>query len=252
MILVLSGTRDGREIVEQLTALGQKVIATVVSEYGARLLSSSEATVAKGALTEEELATLVTDKKIKIIIDATHPYADKISKLARNLAEGLGITYLRYQRPGFPVPGSDLIHRAKDYQEAAQLAFQLGERVFLTTGSKTLKVFTDRACQVGKKVIARVLPTPEVISYCRECGLTPAEIIAMQGPFSKETNIAMLRQTGAQVLVTKDSGDIGGAGDKIEAALELKIPVVLILRPKVDGTAFGDIAQLMDAIKEIL
>lgn len=252
MILVLSGTRDGREIVEQLTASGYKVIATVVSEYGASLLESSEAAIAKGPLSEEGLVTILTDENIKIIIDATHPYADKISTLARNVAERLGITYLRYQRPGFPMPDSNLIHRAVDYQEAANLAFQLGEPVFLTTGSKTLKVFTDLAHRVGKRVIARVLPTPEVISYCRECGLSPAEIIAIQGPFSKEMNIALLRQTKAGVLVTKDSGDIGGTGDKIEAALMLKIPVVLISRPKVAGPAFGDMAQLMGAIKELL
>lgn len=252
MILVLSGTRDGREIVEQLTASGQRVLATVVSEYGARLLNGSKATVARGALSEEGLATILTDENIKIIIDATHPYADKISQLARVLAERLGIIYLRYQRPGFSMPDSALIHQAGDYQEAAQIALELGDSLFLTTGSKTLKVFTDLAYQVGKRVIARVLPTTKVISYCRECGLTPADIIAMQGPFSKEMNLAMLRQTMAKVLVTKDSGDVGGTGDKIAAALELKIPIVVIARPVVAGPIYSDIVQLMGAVKELI
>lgn len=252
MILVLSGTRDGRKVVEQLTASGHKVIASVVSDYGARLLSTSDAAIAQGALSEEELASLLTDKNIKLIIDATHPYADKISTLARDLADRFRIKYLRYQRPGFPMPDSDLIHRGGDYREAAHLAVQMGDTIFLTTGSKTLKVFTDLAHQVGKRVIARVLPTTEVISYCRECGLTPADIIAMQGPFSKEMNIAMLRQTGAEVLVTKDSGDVGGTGDKISAALELKIPVVVIARPTVEGPIYSDIARLMGAVKELI
>jgi precorrin-6A/cobalt-precorrin-6A reductase len=61
--------------------------------------------------------------------------------------------------------------------------------------------------------------------------LKPSEIIAMQGPFSYELNKALLIDYRASVLVTKESGPVGGTDNKIKAALDLGIPVILMERP---------------------
>ena len=57
-------------------------------------------------------------------------------------------------------------------------------------------------------------------------------IIAMQGPFSTECNIALIRQYQIRYLVTKDGGREGGFGQKREAALRTGIPMILIDRPE--------------------
>ena len=76
------------------------------------------------------------------------------------------------------------------------------------------------------------MPTAGVLKECEELGLTPKQIVAIQGPFSEELNIALYRQYGADVVITKNSGEIGGTDTKITAAKKLGLPVVLIDRPK--------------------
>ena len=65
-------------------------------------------------------------------------------------------------------------------------------------------------------------------------GLTPKNIIALQGPFSTELNIALYKQYRADVIVTKNSGEIGGTDTKLEAAMALGLPVVMVDRPRIE------------------
>lgn len=251
MILVLSGTRDGREIVRRLLAAGHQVAASVVSDYGAELLSDNKVEILAGRFGQPELENLITEKRIKLIVDATHPYAELISHMAQKAASQKHIPYIRYQRPQVKIPIHPLIHQVKDYHLAAVKASELGETIFLTTGSKNLQVFTD-LIQEGKRIVARVLPDENVINHCLNCGLTPADIIAMQGPFSKKLNQAMLEQTGADVMISKESGKIGGADTKVSAAMEMGIPIVLIERPPVEGKFYNKIEDILDEIDKII
>ena len=85
----------------------------------------------------------------------------------------------------------------------------------------------------GCNITARVLPTAEVLAQCEKLGLTPKQIIAMQGPFTTEMNVEQFKHAQAEVIVTKDGGKIGGADTKIAAAQILNLPVVIIDRPKI-------------------
>ena len=89
--------------------------------------------------------------------------------------------------------------------------------VLLTTGSKELKVFTEIP-SYRDRLYARVLSLPSVVETCSEYGFEGKHLIAMQGPFSREMNEAMLRQYQCSYLVTKDSGKAGGFEEKIQAA----------------------------------
>ena len=74
------------------------------------------------------------------------------------------------------------------------------------------------------------MPDPDALAGRLALGLQPADLIAMQGPFSYELNAALLRQYRASVLVTKESGPAGGTDHKVKAAVDLGLPVVLIER----------------------
>ena len=90
------------------------------------------------------------------------------------------------------------------------------------------------AKQIGVKVVARVLPEPSVLASCTQLGLTPGEIIALQGPCSTELNQALYQQYKAEVVITKDSGSVGGIQEKVDAALHLGIPIVICQRPRLN------------------
>ncbi|MGM9534845.1 MAG: precorrin-6A/cobalt-precorrin-6A reductase, partial [Intestinibacter sp.] len=86
----------------------------------------------------------------------------------------------------------------------------------------------------GKNLIARVLPTSEVLTSCEGLGLNADNIIAMKGPFSEEMNIATYKQYNIDLLITKESGVAGGFLEKVNACKALNIPVVIISRKQID------------------
>ncbi|NPV52726.1 MAG: precorrin-6A reductase [Firmicutes bacterium] len=260
MIWVLAGTRDGREIVNLLCKKGYHVLASTVTSYGEALVKGEFADrrvdmnmeiemdasgpcngckTLMGALDLHEMVRVIREEGVDWVIDATHPFAEEVSKNAQRACRETEARYVRFERdrttlPLDDAPMSGMLIKVNTASEAAEKAVECGDVIFLTTGSKTLDVFVKRAFEKKKRVIARVLPDADVIRRCLELGLLPRDIVAMQGPFSKELNKALLQEYNASVMVTKESGRVGGTDTKIAAALELGIPVVLIERPEVN------------------
>lgn len=249
MILVLAGTLDGREIAAALTASGYEVVASVVSDYGRVLAEQGGVKAQAAAMTDSELHEFIRKEGIRLIIDATHPYAVNVSQNAAKAAQWAQIPCIRYERPGTELPDYHKLIVAPDMQQAAHLAVRAGETVFLTTGSHTLPVFRTAAADRKCRLIARVLPQPEVISACLAAGFSPGDIVAAQGPFSQELNMALFREFRADVMVTKNSGAVGGTDSKIAAAIALGMTVVVVQRPPVGGSlVFASVPDLLDYI----
>ena len=250
MILVLAGTQDGREIAAGLREAGYEVIASVVSEYGRELVAQSGVPVQAAAMNEQELQQFVIQHGIRLMIDATHPYAVNVSRNARQVAANLHIPCLRYERPDSALPIYAKLVLAPDMQRAAEMAVGLGKTVFLTTGSHSLPLFRAAAAGRDCRLIARVLPQPDVIAACLAAGFTPADIVAAQGPFSQELNIALFNEYRADVMVTKNSGAVGGTDAKIAAAMVLGLTIVVVQRPPLTGDqVFDSVAGLLEYIQ---
>ena len=79
-----------------------------------------------------------------------------------------------------------------------------------------------------------MLPSMDSLSYALSLGFPASHIICMQGPFSQELNVAMLRQIGAKILVSKDTGRAGGFAEKAEAAKQAGATLLVIRRPTVE------------------
>src|SRR3989338_4053192 len=100
MILVMSGTADGRELVQELNRRGKKLLTTVATAYGSSLyedMGLSELCV-EGKLDKNGLVKFIEDNGIDTIIDATHPYAKEASKNAIAACQVKGIRYIRLER----------------------------------------------------------------------------------------------------------------------------------------------------------
>ena len=229
MILVLGGTSDARALVEEMRAAGYEVLLSTVTEYGARLAAEAGAAARSGALDEAELSRLVEDAAA--VVDATHPFAERISAAATAACSRCGRPYLRFQRPAGALTAGALT--AVDAGEAARLAVEHagGGAILLTVGSKTVDAYARAAREAGVRLVARVLPTADSLAACATAGLEPRDIIAMQGPASAELDAALLRHLGASVLVTKESSDAGGLGAKLRAAELAGATAVVVMRP---------------------
>lgn len=250
MILVIAGTQDGREIAEELTKeYPGEVLVSVVSEYGGQLAEQTGLKVRVGALNEEEFCELCQAEEIRLCIDASHPYAKNVTAMAQKACQEIDIDYVRYERPKQPLPQYDKLIRVASPSEAAKVCGQRNQKTFLTTGSRSLSDFTGEPTLAIENLTVRVLPDPQVLQQCLDLGLLPNQIIAMQGPFSHELNKAMFQQSESEVMVTKNSGALGGTDTKLTAAMELGLTIILIDRPQsITGPMVTSKEKLMNYI----
>jgi len=232
-IFLIAGTEDGRKLAKFLSDKNYKITASVVSDYGRKILEQyKNIKVSDKKLNADELEKILRDGDFKILVDASHPYAENVSANAITACQKAKIFYIRYERPEVEITYKK-IYRVETYEQAAKISSELGKNIFLTTGSRNLKKFLS--CEEIKNcnVTARILPTAEVLAECEKL-LSPKQIIAIQGKFSVELNAELFKHAGAEVIVTKNSGEVGGADTKIQAAEILNLPVVVIERPKIN------------------
>lgn len=231
--LIFGGTSEGRELAEIFDYLHINCTICVATEYGEKLLPSSEyVNVLCGRMDSDEIYNLLSDNNYSYVIDATHPYAALISDNIKLACGRHGTKYLRLLRKSSEniINNEDNITRFTDIAEAAKYLNTTSGNIFLTTGSKELSVFCKELNDT-KRITARVLPSISVLQLCKDLDLEGHQIIAMQGPFSEEINTAMLKQTKAKYLVTKEGGKAGGFPEKILAAKSTGAEIILITRP---------------------
>lgn len=231
-ILLFAGTTEGRELAEYLAECTCSVIACVATEYGQTLIHERPGLrVHAGRLDEQQMEEMLIQEQIDLVLDATHPYAAVVTENIVHACESLSLPYyrcLREQADG--EPEYENIIYVENTEQAAEKLSEIEGNILLTTGSKELAAY-QKVPGFEQRFYPRVLPLENVVSSCLALGIPAAHLIAMQGPFSEELNLAMIHQWNIRCLVTKESGKAGGFLEKINAAKRAQIPVLLIGRP---------------------
>ncbi|WP_394236654.1 precorrin-6A reductase [Niallia oryzisoli] len=253
MILFLAGTSDARELALEIQKAGLRVLATVVTESAAKSLEEAGVPAQVGRLTSADMTALIKEKGFQAVVDASHPFAEEASKNALQGAKEADVPYIRYERESqrFRHPNLTVV---SDYAEAARLAARIKGVIMLTTGSKTLEVFAKELVGLpNTRMIVRMLPRIDNMEKCAALGVEQKDIVAIQGPFSKELNIALYRQYGVTLMITKESGKVGSVDEKVAAALECGIETIMIARPKVNySTMFSSFDQIIAELNKCL
>ncbi len=180
----------------------------------------------------------------RIVVDATHPFATLASGNIRAASLAVGVRCLRLARAAEALPKG--VVSVASIACAARFLSENPGRALLTTGSKELAPYT-RVADFAERFFVRVLPLPGAITKCIDAGFSPSHVIGMQGPFTRELNEAMLRQVGAQWLVTKDSGTVGGTAEKIASARDVGVRCIVVARPAEGGGALS-LREVEDAL----
>ena len=243
-ICVFAGTTEGRELVEFLSSQPIRVTACVATEYGETLLSHADnLTISAKRLSTEEMEAMFAAERFDLVVDATHPYASVVTENICTACSATGTEYLRLLRSGAATPEDAVF--VSDIAGAVEYLNTVDGNILLTTGSKELNKFIS-VRDFENRIFARVLPMEESLRLCQDAGIKSAHILAMQGPFSKEMNVAMLKSVNAKYMVTKDSGSKGGFDEKIAAAREAGAKLVVIGRPpQKDGLSFDETLSLL-------
>ncbi len=228
-VLVFAGTTEGRDLAKLLADAGISVSVCVATDYAKELLDDDRLDVHCGRLVEEEMETLIKNGHYDAIVDATHPYAQIVSQNIRRAAGSQKVSLFRLRRD--IKSAEDGFLTFKTHESCSSWLCEQTGKVFLTTGSKDLGVYTTDE-SLKKRLYVRVLPSEESIHLCKENGLVGRQILAMQGPFSEQINACILKEYDISWMVTKISGHAGGFDEKIEAAKKAGVGICAILPPE--------------------
>ncbi len=243
-ICVFAGTTEGRKLVEFLSLQPVAITACVATEYGETLLSPADnLTILSGRLPLAEIIRMLSNAAFDLVIDATHPYAASITESISTACHTTGTEYLRLLREASEL-SSDAVY-VPDTETAVKFLDGTEGNILLTIGSKELAKFSKLA-NFADRIYARVLPMNASLEACNAADLKASHIIAMQGPFSEEMNLAMLRAVSASWLVSKDGGEAGRFDAKVSAALKAGVRLVVIGRPsQKEGISFSETIELL-------
>lgn len=242
-LLLFAGTTEGRRLFHALEGLGIPVDISVATEYGGSLLDVGgypNSRILVNRLSAEEMQALLHDNGYTLVVDATHPYAVEVTANIRKACEQEGVMYMRLLRP--QAAGGDVV-ACENLDEAVRYLAACEGNILSTIGSKELAALT-RLEGYQKRVFARILPLPEAVEACVKLGFGGQNLICMQGPFSYEMNVAMLRQYHCRYLLTKDSGKAGGMDEKMQAAAAAGAKVIMVCRPmEQNGLSYEEVLQ---------
>ena len=229
-ICIFAGTTEGRKLAEFLRKEKVQITVCVATEYGSELLPLSEnLKILAGKMPKDEIVQMFRKTQFDLVIDATHPYASSITESIASACTECKTKYIRLLRESSEI-SRDFIF-VNEIENAVDYLNQTEGNILLTTGSKELQKYT-KISDFEERVYARVLPMQTSLEACEKAGLKPSHIIAMQGPFTQELNIAMLKSVKASYLVTKDGGSPGGFEEKAAAAEKTGTKLIVIGRPK--------------------
>ncbi|WP_329017497.1 cobalt-precorrin-6A reductase [Streptomyces sp. NBC_01601] len=219
-VLILGGTTEARRLATALAARpGLRVTTSLAGRVRRPAAIDGEVRVG-GFGGAAGLADWLRAHRVTALVDATHPFAERITANAAEAARVAGVPHAVLRRPGWDL--DDDWQPVASLEEAAQAVPRLGQRVFLSTGRLGLAAFAELTAHhfVVRSVEA---PEPPLPSHC--------EVILARGPFSLADELDLLRTHRIDALVTKDSGGAATA-PKLAAARSLSLPVVVVRRPE--------------------
>lgn len=233
--LILGGTGDARKLAERLAARQDLRVTLSLAGRTKTPLPQAVTTRIGGFGGVQGLAEYLRAERIDLLVDATHPFAARISVNAFAASGSIGIPLVALDRPAWAkVVGGNWIEVA-DIEAAATSLGDEPRTVFLTIGRQDLAPF---ATHPQHRYIQRSVDPADI-------RLPSAVAILDRGPFDAASEEALMRTHGVQVLVTKNSGGDATYG-KIIAARRLGLPVVMVKRPAPSGAqTVGSIEALV-------
>ena len=251
-ILLLGGTKDSINIIEFIKSnYDAYILTTTTTEYGAKLAreGGSDEVIAR-PLPKEDLILTINDYRIDLLIDATHPFAEHITQTIVGIASELKMPFIRFERPTTNLENVDTsrIHYVNSFNDAGKLiAKKFNEgNVLHFAGANTMEDIIRYV--PSERFYPRILKVKGSLEKCEKLGIDESHLISMNGAASLEENVELIEKYDACVMITKESGEIGGVIEKIEAANKTGIAVIMIQRPEIDELNKNDVVSNLDEL----
>lgn len=248
-LMLFAGTTEGRMLAEFLADYPAEVYVSTATEYGKSCIGEqNHATVLAGRMNADEIADFIRAHQIELTVDATHPFAAVVTENIKKACTKTETTYLRClreQEDDVSTGDEAAALYVSTIEEAIDYLQQTRGNILVTTGSKDLHQYTALE-NCHDRCYVRVLSTREAVAEAVRLGFEGRHLIAMQGPFSKEMNIALLRQVGADYMLTKETGTAGGFEEKKMAAAATGTTLIVIGRPAEQGLSLEETCKYIN------
>ena len=216
-ILVLGGTGDGLALARALASRGYPLIYSV---KGLTRITPESFMVRSGGFGGGAgLSRFLAEEGVELVVDATHPYADTISRHALAAAHGFGVPCWALRRPPWLAGPGDDWREICDWRELMRL----------------LQPFKRPLFTIGSEPLVRMAERPDHQHWLVR-GLAPATapegvtLVTARGPFAPADEMRLMRHHRVDALVSKNSGGSAVVA-KLRAARALRIPVFMLIRP---------------------
>ncbi|RVO76111.1 cobalt-precorrin-6A reductase [Sinorhizobium medicae] len=241
-ILILGGTTEARQLAEHLASDPRYDAAVSLAGRTAEPRPQPLPTRIGGFGGAEGLAAFLLDEGIALLVDATHPFAARISQNAAAAARITGTPILALRRPDWEAGPGDRWTRVDSVSEAVSALGEAPRRVFLAIGRQ--EAFHFKKAPQHSYVIRSVDPiTPPL-------DLPDATAILASGPFAERDETELLERNRIDAIIAKNSGGAATFG-KIAAARKLGIEVVMVERRKpADVPSVGDCSEALERIRQ--
>lgn len=221
-LLILGGTQEGRDLAHAVHAAQPDLdLVTAIAGVTATRPDVPGELRIGGFGGAEGLAQFLKDGVVDMVVDATHPFAARITAHAVAACAQTGTPYLRLDRPQWQLPDTEVVF-VPDAEEAARLVARTSKAAFLTIGRKEVGAF-DGIQKV--KLVVRAIAAPN-----DDERLPNADYVVGRPPFDVETETALMREHQIDTLVTKASGG-AATHAKLIAAAAVGARIVMLRRP---------------------
>jgi precorrin-6A/cobalt-precorrin-6A reductase len=222
-VLLLGGTTEAAQMARALAEAGVHAVYSYAGRTESPVAQPLPVRVG-GFGGAKGLADFLTTGAFTHLIDATHPFAARISRNAVEACARAGTALIALERaPWLAEPGDRWTH-VRDLDGAVAALGEAPRRVFLAIGRQTLDAFAGAA---QHHYLLRLVDPPT-----DPLPLPKAEVVVARGPFTVDGDAALLKDHRIEVIVAKNAGGAGAVA-KLVAARNLGLPVVLIDRPPV-------------------
>ena len=218
VVLILGGTREAAQLAQKLVEEYPK--ARIISSLAGRTREpkpiAGEVRIG-GFGGAGGLANFIRENKVGRLIDATHPFAENISRNAAIAASNTGIVFEIKQRSPWPKLEGDHWQEVEDL-ESACAAIPAQAKVLLALGSQHIAIFAERS---DVHFVVRMVDPPQIRLPFDE------HTVVLGTPGDADQETTLLKKHKITHIVCRNSGG-EGAYAKIEAARKLQIPVIIV------------------------
>lgn len=242
-VLIFGGTTEGRLLAEFCATKEIRAAVSVTTDYGAELLPRSDyIRELVGSLDSSQMSFLLKTTNFSIVIDATHPFAQKVSANLKTACYEAGLRYIRLVRDEETVPQGKLFN---SISEIVEYLNHDDRKALITTGGNSLTEYT-KVRDFQSRLTVRILPANGAAKRCADLGFHAENVILEKGPFTVQQNVEHLKNSEAEILVTKESGEAGGFPEKAEAASLCGAELLTLRRPAEIGKPLTQIERLLE------